>query len=340
MTYSAVGLGQAVRELREAADPRISQVELGRAAGYGAGAGVSVSRIEAGRMLPRASRVARLAAALGVEVDDLERRAGELSPDAPGGEPVGALSERLARVQAEVTRRGAEVERAGERYNQAHDRAEARFLEPFLTARDAIPGAPALTGALAGWTSGDTADGSEAAAGSAADAAGTRRRGWLSLARENRKVAVVAAAAALSPVGALAIGAVLWKRRSRQRDAELAAALDAAESELAASEAGWTALVEAMDAAAATLEYLDVHGAHALTRWSAALPAQGALWTQLSGSAQQQARTFAELAGAQVRLVALPFGAFLTLPAAELDPFRAEVEQVLAEVDDTVRRCV
>ena len=46
MEYSREALGQVIREHREARIPRWTQQELGEAAGYRAGAAVSLSRIE------------------------------------------------------------------------------------------------------------------------------------------------------------------------------------------------------------------------------------------------------------------------------------------------------
>src|SRR4051794_3835840 len=71
--YSKAALGQVVRGLRE--HRGMTQEELGRKAGYRAGAGVSISRLESGLLRPGSDRVAGLAAALGLTLDDLETRA-------------------------------------------------------------------------------------------------------------------------------------------------------------------------------------------------------------------------------------------------------------------------
>jgi len=66
VTYSLEALGLVVRELREARTPRLTQQELGVQAGYQAGAGVAVSRIESGRSRPSPERLAGLNDALGL----------------------------------------------------------------------------------------------------------------------------------------------------------------------------------------------------------------------------------------------------------------------------------
>src|SRR5204862_1919960 len=80
MSDSHGALGQVIRELREAHTPKLTQEQLGRKAGYRAGAGVSRSRIENGVTRPGARRLEGIAKALGLTVQELETRIGQRSP--------------------------------------------------------------------------------------------------------------------------------------------------------------------------------------------------------------------------------------------------------------------
>src|SRR5688500_16247477 len=88
MAVSAEALGLAIKRPREKPDHKITQQELGNAAGYKAGAAVSISRIESGRSRPKAERLERIANGLGVSVEELVQVASQVedtvfnSPDA------------------------------------------------------------------------------------------------------------------------------------------------------------------------------------------------------------------------------------------------------------------
>ncbi|MDO8147505.1 helix-turn-helix transcriptional regulator [Isoptericola sp. b515] len=151
MGYAAKALGQAIRERRE--ELGLSQEQLGKQAGYGTGAGVSVSRIESGTTRPGPRRFEGIALALqltpGQLEDRAERRAREDAAqwDERMAEPGArrnrrALKERLAAVREETRKRADLVAELGEAFNAAHDTARDEFLLEFVrTARD-IRGVP------------------------------------------------------------------------------------------------------------------------------------------------------------------------------------------------------
>src|SRR3954447_26509647 len=84
--YSLEALGQVVKRLRR--EMGLTQEELGHAADYGKGAGVSISRLENGRLEPTPERFAAIARALGVGVEELEERAAEetTAPESGAGD--------------------------------------------------------------------------------------------------------------------------------------------------------------------------------------------------------------------------------------------------------------
>ena len=169
METSRPGLGQVIRELREARAPKLSQEELGRRAGYRAGAGVSMSRIENGVTRPGPRRLHGIATALGVTVRELEARSAGRTPTTPSRpptDPTGAphstdapdLSDaaepwlgersgestkgRLRRIQADVERRTTEAADSASAFNAAHDQARDDFFLTFLHVARTIEGLP------------------------------------------------------------------------------------------------------------------------------------------------------------------------------------------------------
>lgn len=164
MSYSNKALGEVIRELREARPDELSQQSLGERAGYsvGAGAGVSMSRVESGQMRPRPERIERIAAALDVTpaklIDLAERRtaaqpatgtefaAQEVAPASKLSTAGRPTKERLAKLHRVVGERTRRVDELSEAFNDAHDRARDKFFVPFVERAHLISGAPSVPG--------------------------------------------------------------------------------------------------------------------------------------------------------------------------------------------------
>ena len=152
MEHPRTGLGEVIRELREARTPKLSQEQLGRQAGYRAGAGVSMSRIENGVTKPGPRRLEGIATALGVTVRELEARSGARSrAEQPAKQPVApaltarddeSTKDRLRRIQADFERRNTEATGKALAFNAAHDRARDDFFLPLVGAARTIQGLP------------------------------------------------------------------------------------------------------------------------------------------------------------------------------------------------------
>jgi len=153
--YSNKALGQVVREQREAKD--LTQAELGAGAGYGKGADVSISRIEAGTVRPGAEKLGGIAATLGLSVAELEdfarARDAELpddddtdddrsstGPKAPPSQK--ELTARRDKVQEEIEARRALVQELGDRFNAEYDRSRDVFSKQFGDIAGRIHDAP------------------------------------------------------------------------------------------------------------------------------------------------------------------------------------------------------
>src|SRR5262245_25851526 len=109
----------------------MTQDALGRAAHYGAGAAVSISRIESGLTRPGPERFAGIAIALDRTPAQLEAEAAERTRDllSRGGDsPSGAhtkgreerIRDRVRRIQQEIERRTAVITKLGNAFNEAH----------------------------------------------------------------------------------------------------------------------------------------------------------------------------------------------------------------------------
>lgn len=159
MDYSQASLGRAIRYMRESHQPKMTQEELGTRAGYGAGAGVSVSRIESGATSPGQDRLARIARALGTTPGALASAAAQLAqerdesveksqvggpnrsrPDAGSAEL--SVKERVSSLQHAVDNRTRKVRELGESFNCAHDAARDEFFLPFVSIASRVARAP------------------------------------------------------------------------------------------------------------------------------------------------------------------------------------------------------
>lgn len=153
MAVSAEALGLAIKRLRERPDRKITQQELGDAAGYKTGAAVSISRIESGRSRPKTERLERIADGLGVSVQELVEIASQVEDtvftpsDAKGADPSSeglTFKERLSRVQQVVSDRAEAATAAAEKFNTAVDHAREGFFDPFCATGAEIEDAPAV----------------------------------------------------------------------------------------------------------------------------------------------------------------------------------------------------
>ncbi len=71
-----------------------------------------------------------------------------------------------------------------------------------------------------------------------------------------------------APALLLTVGGLVWMvRRNRKQQQELTVKLDAADEEIAATRGGFEAFADILPRATKTLDYIAVHGGHALTRW-------------------------------------------------------------------------
>ena len=151
--YSTESLGLVIRGRREAREPHMSQEELGRLAGYGKGAAVSISRIERGHVSPSGLRLAGIARALEVTREQLRDEAatrteslaaehGEQGPAKSVRERVAETKARHAAVTERIAARSKITQERGDAFNEVHDTARDEFFMAFVQLAETIEDAP------------------------------------------------------------------------------------------------------------------------------------------------------------------------------------------------------
>ena len=139
--YSLHALGQVVKRLRH--EKGLTQEELGDAAGYGKGAGVSISRLENARLEPT-DKFAGIARALGVSTQELQTRAAEETTAHQSAAEDGAQThaDRIAAIVL-ATERRKQLAPELDAFNEARKRAERDFLMTFRELAAHVIDAPA-----------------------------------------------------------------------------------------------------------------------------------------------------------------------------------------------------
>ena len=139
--YSLEALGQVVKRLRR--ERGLTQEELGTGAGYQGGAGVSISRLENGRLEPTPDRFAGIAHELGVSTDELETRASEetATHQKGAGDGIRTHEDRIAEI-VRASERRKRLAPELKAFNEARDGAEHAFLMRFRDIAVRVSGAP------------------------------------------------------------------------------------------------------------------------------------------------------------------------------------------------------
>lgn len=406
MRFSLEALGLVIREHRVAR--HLTQDELGTTAGYRAGAGVSISRIESGLTRPGPGRFEGIALALELTPEQLESEASRrtLALEKEGGQPLGGagastgaerIKDRVRRIQREIDDRTARITELGDAFNQAHDRARDDFFMQFVEIAGGVNGAPQPD--PAGLQDEEPADGKAEAsyrlrfnsygvahvlAGSAGGAAagaavggaaaygtfiaavtfgtastGAAISGLSGVAATNAALAMlgggtlaaggagVAGGAALltgivaAPVLLLAAGGLVWMvKRNRKQQQELTEKLNEAEREIAATQRGFQALVGILPRATETLEYIALHGGHALRRWEAQLGPRPLEWDSMSSDEQQQYQHFIDISASQLSIVTINVHDLMALRGEERENLIELADEVLTQSQSTVESLV
>lgn len=368
--YDAEDLGAVIRAHREAHKPRkMTQEELGTAAGYKGGAGVALSRIETGATRPSEERLAGIARALGLTAEKLKDEARQRSQTAAKGldetreaaSSQGSIKERAKRIQQEAVHRRALIQELGDALNEAHDRAYKDFLMKFVQLGADVVGAPQpdptavpdeeisdtgtvvrvqlkatsnmITSLLAGGLRADTALWGMTATNTVRAILVSGAPTFPRL--TGRNAGVTAVLATLVAVQAVLLSINVAQRNRKQQE-ELKVKLTEVEQELAASRPGFDALVERLPQVTEVLDYIAVHAGHALTRWQRHLGTPPHEWDTLATKDKQQYQDFIDVAAAQLALGTINFDDFMTSRGEDQDNLLRLSDEILTQARTTV----
>lgn len=373
--YAAEDLGAVIRAHREAHKPkRMTQEELGAAAGYGRGAGVAISRIETGVARPSEERLAGIARALGLTSEKLKDEARQHSQAAVGNRDKspeaalpsqGSIRDRATRIQREVDLRRALIQKLGDGLKEAHDRAYRDFLvKLFQTAHDVV-GAPQpeLT-AVPNEEISDTrtavrvrleatsemitrqfAAGGLGAAGAApwkmtatntVEAFLDSGAPMLMLPMLRGRNPGVTAALTTIVAAQTVLLSINVAQRNRKQQEHLKTELAEAEQELAASRPGFDALVERLPQVTDVLDYIAVHAGHALSRWQRQLGAPPHEWNTWAPQDKRQYQDFVDVAAAQWTIATINFDDFMISRGEDLDDLIRLADEILTQAKTTI----
>ncbi|MFE9857765.1 helix-turn-helix domain-containing protein [Streptomyces sp. NPDC005780] len=147
---------------------------------------------------------------------------------------------------------------------------------------------------------------------------------------------VAAPAAALAAAGFY----VLRQRRNKKEEERLRTEIAAAEAALDQSQQGFDALIDVLPRAEAIMEYVSVHGTHALEKWRAGLPPEPRNWESLGQLGQERYKGFLTVAGCLLAVSSINVSALLTARPDALREMDRAIGETLRYADTTVRSIV
>ncbi|MFZ3498012.1 hypothetical protein ACODT5_33130 [Streptomyces sp. 5.8] len=147
---------------------------------------------------------------------------------------------------------------------------------------------------------------------------------------------VAAPAAALAAAGFY----VLRQRRNKKEEERLRTEIEAAEAALDQSQRGFDTMVDVLHRATATMEYVEVHGTHALEKWRASLPPEPRDWDSLGHEGRERYKEFLTLAGCFLATSIINVPALLTAQPDALREMDRTIDETLRYADKTIKSIV
>jgi transcriptional regulator with XRE-family HTH domain len=144
-----------------------------------------------------------------------------------------------------------------------------------------------------------------------------------------------------APIAILAAGGLYFAhRRNKAQEAKLKAQLDMAEASLDATQAGFEYLTSALVRAAAILEYIGVHAAHALERWKAGIGVRPIEWGSLTPDQRHSYAGFFDIAACELATESTEAQHLMTSQGDDLRRLAMTIYATLDRADVTVRSLV
>ncbi|MEV8030818.1 helix-turn-helix transcriptional regulator [Streptomyces sp. NPDC086182] len=147
---------------------------------------------------------------------------------------------------------------------------------------------------------------------------------------------VAAPAAALAAAGFY----VLRQRRNKKEEERLRAEVEAAEAALDQSQQGFDVMIDVLDRATVIMEYVEVHGTHALEKWRASLPPEPRDWESLGHEGRERYKEFLTVAGCFLAASIINVPALLTAEPDALREMGKAVDETLRYADKTIKSIV
>ncbi|MFF8594361.1 hypothetical protein ACF061_23500 [Streptomyces sp. NPDC015220] len=147
---------------------------------------------------------------------------------------------------------------------------------------------------------------------------------------------VAAPAAALAAAGFY----VLRQRRNKKEEERLRTEVEAAQAALDQSQQGFDAMIDVLHRATAIMEYVSVHGTHALEKWGANLPPEPRDWDSLAHERQERYKEFLTVAGCLLAVSSINVSALLTAEPDALREMDKAVDETLRYADRTIKSIV
>ncbi|MGN9790356.1 hypothetical protein ACTMTU_04530 [Streptomyces sp. OZ13] len=149
---------------------------------------------------------------------------------------------------------------------------------------------------------------------------------------------VAAPAAALAAAGFY----VLRQRRNKKEEEEerLRTEVEAAEAALDQSQQGFDTMIDVLHRATAIMEYVSVHGTHALEKWMVSLPPEPRNWESLGHERQERYQQFLTVAGCLLAVSSINVSALLTAKPDALREMDQAIDETLRYADKTIKSIV
>ncbi|MGW6976197.1 helix-turn-helix domain-containing protein [Streptomyces sp. NPDC054952] len=147
---------------------------------------------------------------------------------------------------------------------------------------------------------------------------------------------VAAPAAALAAAGFY----VLRQRRNKKEEERLRTQVEAAEAALDQSQKGFDTMVDVLSRATVIMEYVEVHGTHALEKWRASLPPEPRDWGSLGHEGREQYKEFLSVSGCFLAASMINVSALLSAGPDDLREMGKAMDETLRYADKTIRSIV
>lgn len=147
---------------------------------------------------------------------------------------------------------------------------------------------------------------------------------------------VAAPAAALAAAGFY----VLRQRRNKKEEERLRIQVVAAEAALDQSQKGFDTMVDVLSRATVIMEYVEVHGTHALEKWRGSLPPEPRDWESLGHEGRERYKEFLTVSGCFLAASIINVPALLTARPDDLREMDKAMDETLRYAGRTIRSIV